>query len=95
MLQAKLLKNVGSNKPVRQWYRDVSGGYLVWKCQSWRSVFKTNRGNWSLASRVIIIDKPLLNANFESKMVINRYLQCLFGHKKVIVDILRSSFIAL
>ena len=26
-------------------------------------------------------------------MVINRYLRCLFGHKKVIVDILRSSFI--
>ena len=112
-LQAKFLKNVGSNKPARQRNRDVSGGYLVWKCQSWRTVFKTNRGNSSLASRVIIIDKPfltlgwksraagcifdssylLLNANFESKMVINRYLRCLFGHKKVIVDILRSSFI--
>ena len=26
-------------------------------------------------------------------MVINRYLRCLFGHKKVIVEILRSSFI--
>ena len=106
-------KNVGSNKPARQRNRDVSGGYLVWKCQSWRTVFKTNRGNSSLASRVIIIDKPfltlgwksraagcifdssylLLNANFESKMVINRYLRCLFGHKKVIVEILRSSFI--
>ena len=26
----------------------------------------------------------LLNASFESKMVINRYLRCLFGNKKVI-----------
>ena len=106
-------KTWGSNKPARQSNRDVSGGYLVWKCQSWRAVFKTNRGNSSLASRVIIIDKPfltlgwkrraagcifdssylLLNANFESKMVINRYLRCLFCRKKVIVEILRSSFI--
>ena len=35
----------------------------------------------------------LLNANFESKMVNNRYLRCLFGHKKIIVEIMRSSFI--
>ena len=110
---SQISENVGSNKPAGQKNRYVSGGYLVWKCQSWRTVFKTNRGNSSLASRVIIIDKPfltlgwkshaagcifysrylLLNAHFESKMAINRYLRCLFGHKKVIVDILRSSFI--
>ena len=35
----------------------------------------------------------LLNASFETKMVINRYLRGPFGHKKVIVEILRSSFI--
>ena len=35
----------------------------------------------------------LLNAHFESTMFNNRYLRCLFGHKMVIVEILRSSFI--
>ena len=80
-LQAKFLKNVGSNKPARQRNHDVSGGYLVWKCQS------------RAAGCIFDLSFLLLNANFESKMVINRYLRCLFGHKKVIVDILRSSFI--
>ena len=50
---------------------------------------------WKSRAAGCIFDSSylLLNAIFESKMVINQYLRCLFGHKKVISEILRSSFI--
>ena len=50
---------------------------LCWKSRAERCIFDLNY--------------LLPNANFKRKMVINLYIRCLFGQKKVIVEILRLS----
>ena len=84
-----------SNKPAGQRNRDVNA-------KAWELCSNPIRGKSSLvtlgwkssaAGCIFYSSYLLLNAKFESKMIINLYLRCLFGHKKVIVEILRSSFI--
>ena len=49
--------------------------------------------DWKSCAKRCIFDLNylLLNANIKRKMVINQYLRCLFGQKKVVIKILRLS----